>query len=152
MHLFMNEKRFFKAGESGLCVYDLGFCKIGIQICFDYLFPEPWRILAQKGAELIIHPSNLLTQNAHKALPGIALMNKVFILTANRIGREEELLFNGNSMLISPSGDILTRASSDTAEILRIDIDPTLANDKMITPMNHVFNDRRPEQYIADNC
>jgi len=152
MHLFMNEKKFFKPGEGGLNVYDIGFCKLGMQICFDYLFPEPWRILAQKGAELIIHPSNLLTQNAMKALPGIALMNKVYIVTANRTGTEGELTFNGNSMILSPSGNILTKASSDSDEILEQDVDPTLSHDKMITPMNHVFDDRRPEQYTGDNC
>ncbi len=152
MHLFMNEKKYFKPGEGGLNVYDIGFCKLGMQICFDYLFPEPWRILAQNGAELIIHPSNLLTQNAMKALPGIALMNKVYIVTANRIGTEGELTFNGNSMILSPSGDILTKASSDSNEILEQDLDPTLAHDKMITSMNHVFDDRRPEQYTGDNC
>ena len=152
MHLFMNEKKFFKPGEGGLNMYDIGICKLGMQICFDYLFPEPWRILAQRGAEVIIHPSNLLTQNAAKALPGIALMNKVFIVTANRIGTEEELTFNGNSMILSPSGDILVKASSDRNEILKLDVDPTLAQDKMITSMNHVFDDRRPEQYTGDNC
>ncbi len=93
--------------------YDIGFCKLGMQICFDYLFPEPWRILAQKGAEVIIHPSNLLTQNAMKAFPGIALMNKVYTITANRIGTEGDLTFNGNSMIISPSGDVIAKASTE---------------------------------------
>jgi predicted amidohydrolase len=152
MHLFMHEKEFFKPGEGGLTVYDTGFCKLGMQICFDYLFPEPWRILAQKGAELICHPSNLLTQNAVKALPGVALMNKIFILTANRIGTEGALTFNGGSMLIDPKGDIPDKASADKEEVLMIDIDPLQALDKMITPLNHVFDDRRPEQYSCDNC
>lgn len=152
MHLFMHEKDFFTPGEGGLFVYDIGFCKLGMQICFDYLFPEPWRILAQKGAEVICHPSNLLTQNATKALPGIALMNKVYIVTANRIGTEGELTFNGSSMFIGPSGDILEKAASDQEEIIFMDIDVTKAHDKMITSMNHVFDDRRPEQYSPDNC
>jgi len=152
MHLFMNEKDIFQPGDGRLEVFDLGFCKIGMQICFDYLFPEPWRILAQKGAELIIHPSNLLTQNAHKSMPGISLMNKVFTLTANRTGTEGDLTFNGSSMIISPSGDVLSKASVEKTEILSLKIDPRQAHDKMITSMNHVFDDRRPEQYTGDNC
>lgn len=152
MHLFMHEKDFFTPGEAGLCIYDIGFCKLGMQICFDYLFPEPWRILAQKGAEIICHPSNLLTQNATKALPGIALMNRVYIVTANRIGTEGELTFNGGSMITSPSGDVLEKAASDQEEIIFMDVDVTKTHDKMITSMNHVFDDRRPEQYRLDNC
>jgi len=147
MHLFMNEKNIFRPGNSKLEVFDIGCCKLGMQICFDYLFPEPWRILAERGAELIIHPSNLLTQNATKSLPGIALRNKVFTVTANRIGTEGDLTFNGNSMIIDPAGDIILRASGENTEIINMEIDPTIAHNKMITSMNHVFNDRRPEQY-----
>ena len=109
MHLFMREKQIFEPGDGQLDVFELGFCKIGMQICFDYLFPEPWGILARKGAELIVHPSNLLTQNAMKAMPAIALMNRIYTITANRTGKEGDLTFNGNSMVISPSGDILAR-------------------------------------------
>lgn len=152
MHLFMNERNFFRPGEGGLKVYDTGFCLMGMQICFDYLFPEPWRILAQHKAEVIIHPSNLLTQNAMKVLPGIALMNKVFIITANRIGTEGDLTFNGSSMILTPNGDLHARATSDKTEVLTAEIDPGIAQNKMITSMNHVFNDRRPEQYGGDSC
>lgn len=152
MHLFMKEKEIFEPGDGRLEVFDIGFCKIGMQICFDYLFPEPWRILAEKGAEVIIHPSNLLTQNAMKAMPGIALMNKVFTVTANRIGIEDDLTFNGSSMILNPSGDVLVRASVEKTEIIRVEINPSLAHNKMITSMNHVFEDRRPEQYKGDNC
>ena len=147
MHLFMNEKNFFRPGDSGLDVFDTGFCRLGMQICFDYLFPEPWRILAEKRAEVIVHPSNLLTQNAMKALPGIALMNKIFIITSNRIGTEGELTFNGSTMILDPGGDVLIKASIDKTEVVQYEIDPLLAHDKMITSMNHVFDDRRPEQY-----
>jgi predicted amidohydrolase len=152
MHLFMNEKELFTPGTGGLCVYDTGFCRLGLQICFDYLFPEPWRILAMKGAELVCHPSNLLTQNAAKVLPGIALMNRISILTANRTGSEGELTFNGGSMVILPSGDVVAKAAEQEPAIIRQMIDPALSRDKMITPLNHVFNDRRPEQYLPDNC
>jgi len=147
MHLFMREKNYFIPGDGVLKVFDTGFCRLGMQICFDYLFPEPWRILAEQKAELIIHPSNLLTQNAMKALPGIALMNKVFVVTSNRIGTEDNLTFNGNSMIINPSGDTILKASQDKTEVVHCEIDPFMAHDKMITSMNHVFNDRRPEQY-----
>jgi predicted amidohydrolase len=147
MHLFMHEKEYFLPGDNELKVFDTTFGKIGMQICFDYLFPEPWRILAEQDAYLIVHPSNLLTQNATKALPGIAMMNRVFIVSVNRIGTEGELTFNGGSMIIDPSGNILKKASADQQEIIEYDLDISLSADKMITPLNHVFRDRRPEQY-----
>ncbi len=147
MHLFMREKLYFRPGDGKLEVYDTGFCRLGMQICFDYLFPEPWRVLAERNAEVIVHPSNLLTRNAAKALPGIALMNRVFIITANRIGTEGDLTFNGSSTVLDVRGEVMAKGPADEADIIFARIEPEQAHDKMITPMNHVFNDRRPEHY-----
>lgn len=147
-HLFMNEKDIFQKGNTGFSVFDLGGFKIGIMICFDYLFPEPWRIMAQKGADLICHPSNLLTMNAHRCLPGLSLMNRVFIATSNRIGTEGDITFSGLSVFTDPSGSITKMASPDKTEIITTEIDTELSGNKMITSRNHVFNDRLPEMYI----
>ena len=40
LHLFMNEKDYFQPGNQGLPVFDLGVCKVGMLICFDWIFPE----------------------------------------------------------------------------------------------------------------
>jgi predicted amidohydrolase len=149
LHLFMNEKDIFQKGNAGLPVFDLGDFKIGIMICFDYLFPEPWRIMAQKGADIICHPSNLLTENAHRCLPGLSLMNRIYIATANRTGTEGDLTFNGSSLFTDPSGRIIDMASADKTEIITMKIDTQLSRNKMITLRNHVFNDRRPDSYEA---
>jgi predicted amidohydrolase len=148
MHLFMNEKDIFQKGDAGLPVYDIGGLKIGMMICFDYLFPEPWRILAQKGADLVCHPSNLLTENAQRCLPGLSLMNRIYIATANRIGTERDITFNGTSLVTDPSGRIRVAASRDKTEIVSYEVDTELSRNKMITPRNHVFDDRRPEVYF----
>jgi predicted amidohydrolase len=146
-HLFMNEKDIFQRGNTGFPVFDLGDFKIGIMVCFDYLFPEPWRMMAQKGADLICHPSNLLTGNAHLCLQGLSLMNRIYIATANRIGTEGELTFNGRSVFTDPFGRIIEMASHDKTEIISTGIDTQLSGNKMITSRNHVFNDRLPEMY-----
>jgi predicted amidohydrolase len=148
IHLFMNEKDIFKPGEGDLPVFDLGGYKIGMMICFDYLFPEPWRILAQKGADIICHPSNLLTVNAQRCIPGLSLMNRIYILNANRTGTEREIVFNGNSLICQPDGKIIEMASQDKTEVLTHTIDIDLARNKMVTSRNHIFNDRRPELYL----
>jgi predicted amidohydrolase len=148
-HLFMNEKDIFQKGDTGFPVFDLGGFKIGMMICFDYLFPEPWRLMAQRGADLICHPSNLLTMNAHRCLPGLSLMNRIYIATANRYGTERGITFSGLSVLSDPMGNTIAMASSDKSEIISFGIDTDLSRNKMITNRNHVFNDRRPEIYAG---
>jgi len=146
IHLFLNEKKYFHYGNE-LPVFDLGFCKIGILICFDHLFPEPWRILALKGAQIICHPSNLVTNLSFKTLPAHALMNKIFIITANRIGCEEGLTFTGKSRIIDPLGERICQASVNKKETTIIEIDPNKADDKIVNSMNHIFKDRKLKVY-----
>jgi len=147
IHLFMNEKDIFEEGEGGLEIFEIDGYRIGMQICFDYLFTDAWRILAQKGADIITHPSNLVTYNAFKVVPALAIMNKVFIASSNRIGTERNLTFAGRSFLCNPSGDIISEADPQNEEILFSEIDPKEARNKMITERNHVFEDRRPKKY-----
>lgn len=147
IHLYFNEKDLFKTGNAGLNVYDIGCAKIGMLICYDYLFPEIWRILALKGAEIICHPSNLLTTNAQKTIPAQAFMNKYFIITANRIGTEGDFVFNGNSFITDPNADIIDRASETEEEFRIVDFDPKISHNKMINSRNHVLQDRQPHLY-----
>jgi predicted amidohydrolase len=148
LHLFHNEKDFFQPGKAGLPVFELPNCKIGLQVCFDWMYPEAWRILALKGAEIICHPSNLVLPGlAQKAVPIHALINKIFTITANRIGKEGDLLFTGLSTIATPKGEVIAQASADQEEILNVNINLDLARDKYITPKNHIFQDRRPDQY-----
>jgi predicted amidohydrolase len=147
VHLFMNEKDIFDVGDLGFPVFDLDGYKLGMMVCFDYLFPEAWRILALKGADVIAHPSNLVTYNAFKVVPAHAVMNRFFIFTTNRIGKEDDLTFAGKSFSVNLKGELLAEASSDRPEVIYTKIDPLEARDKMITERNHVLNDRFPELY-----
>ena len=148
LHLFMNEKDYFKPGNIGLPVFDIGLCKIGMLVCFDWIFPEVWRIVALKGAEIICHPSNLVLPGlAQKAVPIHALTNRIYTITANRIGTEGNLSFTGLSTIANPNGDILFQASRTEEETVIKDIDIRLARDKIITKKNDLFSDRRPEEY-----
>ena len=148
MHLFMDEKDIFEPGDIGLPVFDIGFCRVGLLICFDWIFPEVWRILALKGADIICHPSNLVIPGlCQKAIPVHAVCNRVFVITANRIGTERDLTFTGLSTVADPKANVLIQASSDREEVDLIDVDIALARDKNATPRNHVFNDRRPGEY-----
>lgn len=150
LHLFVNEKDYFTPGNAGLPVFDIGLCKVGMLICFDWIFPEVWRILALKGADIICHPSNLVIPGlAQKAIPVYGLTNRVYIITANRIGTERDLTFTGLSTIADPRGDILVQASQSDEEVKAVSIDIALARDKMVTPRNDIFADRRPEEYTS---
>jgi len=148
LHLFLNEKDFFQPGDTGLPVFDIGLCTIGMLVCFDWIFPEVWRIIALKGAEIICHPSNLVLPGfAQRAIPIHALTNRVYVVTANRIGTEGDLTFTGVSTIADPKGDILVQASQTKEKVGIKDVDIASARDKMITQRNDVFRDRRPEEY-----
>ena len=147
IHLFMNEKQIFAKGNLGLSVFDLDGYKLGMLICFDYLFPEVWRIMALKGADVIAHPSNLVTYKAFKVVPAQAVINRFFVFTTNRIGTERDISFSGRTFAIDPEGDIIAEASPDQQEIVFTTIDPLRSRNKMLTQKNHVLDDRFPEEY-----
>jgi predicted amidohydrolase len=152
-HLFWNEKRWFLPGDTGFRVYDLGTIKVGLMICFDWIFPEAARTLALKGAQVICHPSNLVLPHCPASMPVRALENRVFTVTANRTGREsrigQELRFIGRSLICGPDRKVLAKAGERGECVKVVEIDPMVAKDKRMTPANDLFRDRRPKFYIV---
>jgi predicted amidohydrolase len=147
IHLFLNEKEIFQRGNMGLPVFDIGFCTIGMLICFDWIFPEVWRILAMKGADVICHPSNLVLPYAQQAVPVHGMINRTFNITANRYGTERDVTFSGKSIISDPFGKTMVTAAPDKDAVKIIEMDIKQARNKMITPQNHAFNDRIVEEY-----
>ena len=90
VHLFDRENLFFTPGNLGFPVFYLPFGKIGIMICFDWIYPESARSLAIKGAQLIAHPANLVLPDCPDAMVTRCLENRVFTATADRVGEEKE--------------------------------------------------------------
>ena len=148
MHLFMNEKDYFTPGDNGLPIFQRKDATIGLLVCYDWFFPEVWKILALKGAHIICHPSNLiLPKLAQQGIPFHAVTNRVFIVTANRIGTEGDVTFTGHSLIVDPRGDVLSSAPAAKAHVDVVPIDLERARDKTVTSRNHLFEDRRPEEY-----
>ena len=148
IHLFLNEKDIFEPGDIGLPVFETPIGKIGMLVCFDWIFPEVWRILALKKADIICHTSNLVLPGfAQQAVPIHALTNHVYVITANRIGTEDELTFTGMSTIASPKGEVIYQASAEKAEEKVFEFDLKLARNKQMTPRNDIFEDRRVELY-----
>jgi len=153
IHLFGTEPRFFSPGCDEPAVYDVNGVRIGMMICFDWAFPETARVLALKGAQIICHPSNIVTTVAQRGMTVRSLENRVFSITANRTGDENgvagPLHFQGRSQIVSPTGEVLACSGEADEEWRVAEIDPTTADDKMLAGLVDMFAARRPELYSA---
>lgn len=155
VHLFNEEKFCFDPGDTPFIVNDINGVKIGIMICFDWVFPEVTRVLAMQGAQIICQPSNLVLTFCQQTMLARCIENKVFAITANRYGTDKRpqgsLKFTGKSQLVAPGGVLLHRAASQRDALYISEINPTDADNKMITEHNGVLSDRRPEFYSLLN-
>jgi predicted amidohydrolase len=151
-HLFLEETLYFTPGDRGFQVWDIGPATVGLLVCFDWYYPEAARTLALKGADILCHPSNLVLPHCPDAMVTRCLENRVFGITANRIGSEERggkprLTYIGNSEIVTPHGRILHRAPADREDLTILDIDPAEARTKSLNPYNNLFHDRRRDLY-----
>ncbi len=153
VHLFFEEKLFFEPGNLGFPVFEVNGVKVGIMVCFDWVFPEAARSLALGGAEIIAHPANLVLPYCQDAMITRSIENRVFTITANRGGKDvrgdRELSFTGKSQVVSPGGERLLEFEREEEGIKIVDIEPIMARDKNITEYNDLFRDRRPGVYRA---
>lgn len=151
-HLFYEETLYFAPGNTGFQVWDIGVAKVGLLVCFDWFYPEVARTLVLKGAEILCHPANLVLPHCPDAMVTRCLENRVFSITANRIGCEERggkerLTYIGNSEIVTPRGRILHRAACDREDLAIFDIDPVEARNKLLTSHNDLLRDRRRDLY-----
>ncbi|MCQ4863877.1 carbon-nitrogen hydrolase family protein [Pseudoflavonifractor phocaeensis] len=145
--------RFADPGDA-LCVVNAPFGKLGLLVCYDLRFPEPMREEALRGAELVVHITNL--PPAGNAYPDFfsrarACENRVFLLSSNRIGTERGFQFIGRSQILDPTGAVLAELT-DCEGIIAADINLQQAGEKDIIVRPgvhemHLFRDRRPELY-----
>jgi N-carbamoylputrescine amidase len=120
------EKFYFETGDAGFPVFATQHGKIGIQICWDNLFPEGTRILALKGSDIIFAPTACAFRSQHiwqTVVAGNAIANGVFILRVNRAGSEEKQDFYGMSFCVNPEGDLVGGPTGTGDSVLIADID-----------------------------
>jgi predicted amidohydrolase len=153
IHLFDEEKEWFSPGDRPFMVHDIGQARLGLMICFDWIFPEAMRSLALQGADIVCHPANLVLPYCQKAMVTRCLENGLFAVTANRIGMEERpdkrLHFTGGSQITAPRGEILLHAPRLGEMVGIVDIDPLTGRDKALNARNDLLKDRRPEYYAT---
>jgi len=156
------EKFYFNPGNTGFKVWDTKFCKVGVGICWDQWSSEAAKIMALKGAEVILYPTAIggepdnnddfdSSDMWQRAMIGHAAVNQVPIVASNRIGSEEGYeisnFFYGRSFITDFTGEIKAEASRDKEEILiaKIDLDEA----EGFRNSWGIFRDRRPDLYSA---
>jgi N-carbamoylputrescine amidase len=146
------EKFYFRPGNLGYPVFDLGFCKIGVYICYDRHFPEGARALGLNGAEIVFNPSATvagLSEYLWKLeQPAHAAANGYFLGAINRVGTEAPWNigeFYGQSYFCDPRGQIFAQASRDKDEVLTSDLDLDMIAE--VRKTWQFYRDRRPDMY-----
>lgn len=142
------EQFYFSPGDNGFPVFETSQGRIGIQICWDNLFPEGSRILALKGAEIIFSPT-AASLNTHalweRAITSNAFANNLFIFRVNRVGKENDLHFYGRSFCADPWGEMVSELAGGKEAIVIADID--LAERKTAMDTWGFLKHRRPAEY-----
>jgi predicted amidohydrolase len=156
VHLpFLGIDMFADPGDRPFTVADAGGLQVGMHICYDGAFPEPARVMALQGADLLVLPTNWPTHSecaAEHMIPTRAMENTVYVMAVNRVGEESGFRFIGASSIVDPSGKRLAQAGTNSEETLFAEIDPELARRKRLVrvPGRHEINriaDRRPRFY-----
>lgn len=120
------EQDYYAPSDDGFKVFNTEIGKIGIVVCFDRHYPESVRTETLRGADLILIP----TANT-KAEPSEmfkwelcvqAFQNSVALAMCNRVGKESEMHFSGESLVVDANGNILAKAD-DKEQILYAEID-----------------------------
>lgn len=156
-----DENVFFKPGF-GFPVFETPKAKIGLLICYDRRFPEAWRTLALKGAEIIFIPLAAVAYKVGKEkavtieeqfeseLRQRALDNLVYAVACNKGGPEtvggKESLYFGRSCVIDPTGVAVDRAPANEPGILNVTIDMEELTEARKTFL--YYDARKPQFYL----
>jgi N-carbamoylputrescine amidase len=161
LHLFAAEKHAFAPGDLGLPVADTPLGRLGVCVCYDLRFVETARILALRGADLILVPTAWLPGfdgvrfDEHGVAPQVknailqANLNQVFIACASQAGRHGELDFLGSSLMVDPWGKTLAGPMShdrDGVEVVEVELAQTREAQTRI-PLVEPRADRRTDVY-----
>ena len=161
------EKFYFTPGDTGFEPIDTSVGRLGVMVCWDQWYPEAARIMALKGAEILIYPtaigwfdsdtdeekqrqreSWITIQRSH------AIANGIPVLSCNRVGFEpdssgilEGIRFWGSSFVCGAQGEMLAQADAEDETILYAKID--LQRTREVRDIWPFFRDRRIEEYTC---
>ncbi len=137
------EKFYFTPGDIGFEPIETSLGKLGLQVCWDQWYTEGARLMALKGAELLIYPTAIgweSTDTREEQMRqlgawitvqrGHAVANGLPVIAVNRVGHEPDpsgqtngILFWGNSFVAGPQGELIAQASNTEEENLIVEVD-----------------------------
>lgn len=158
LHLWGDENLFFEPGDLGLPVFHTELGRIGVAICYDGWFPEVYRLLALRGADIVAVPTNWVPMPgqtadgpamAHALAIAGAHSNGLTLVCADRVGVERGQPFVGRSLIVGSQGwTSAGPASHDREEVLLAPVDVMASRRaRQLNDFNHVLRDRRRDLY-----
>ena len=161
------EKFYFTPGDMGFNPIDTSVGRLGVMVCWDQWYPEAARLMALRGAEILIYPTAIgyaLNDTAEEqqrqreawttVQRGHAVANGIPVIAVNRVGHEpdpsgqtEGIQFWGSSFIAGPQGELLYRASEDEEESIIVNID--MAHGEDVRRWWPFLRDRRIEEYTG---
>ena len=148
VHLFAGEKNWFRPG-CDYPVFATRIGRIGIFICWDTAFPEPARICALRGADLLVVATNYEKPYAEDwdlMTAARAFDNTLHLVAANRFGRDKEYDFFGHSRILDPLGKVISRLDEEVEGFITGEIDTGLTV-RLRQEYYTLLKDRRPDTY-----
>lgn len=125
------EKRYFEVGDLGFPVFRTPDARMGLCICNDRRWPETFRVMALRGAEVFMLGYNTPTRNIHHpepahlrefhnalSLQSAAYQNGAWVMAAAKAGSEDGFAMIGGSCIIAPTGEVVARAISEDDEVI----------------------------------
>lgn len=159
------EKFYFTPGDTGFEPIDTSVGRLGVLVCWDQWFPEAARLMALRGAQILIYPTAIGFESSDKpdeqqrqidawrtVQRGHAIANGLPLIAVNRVGHESDpsgatggILFWGSSFVAGPQGEILCESPRDDEHVQVVDID--LERSHAVRRWWPFLRDRRIDHY-----
>ena len=159
------EKFYFTPGDMGFHPIQTSLGRLGVMVCWDQWYPEGARLMAMRGAELLIYPTAIGYESSDTTdeqerqreawttvQRGHAVANGLPVITVNRVGHEPDpsgqtngIQFWGSSFVAGPQGELIYRAPNDKEELKVIDVD--MERSEQVRRWWPFLRDRRIECY-----
>lgn len=159
------EKFYFTPGDLGFEPIQTSVGKLGVLVCWDQWYPEAARLMAMKGAEMLIYPTAIGWESSDTeeekkrqldawvtVQRGHAVANGLPVITVNRTGHETDpsgqtngIRFWGNSFVAGPQGELLAEFPNDYEEVRVVEIDK--ARSENVRRWWPFFRDRRIDAF-----
>lgn len=140
------EERVFFAEGRDVIVGRTKNATIGLMICYDMFFPEVSKLETLLGAQVLVNISAAPTTSSpffRRVMPGRAVENGTFIAYCNMVGVHGSLVFGGGSVVLSPRGEEIARASDLEEDIVEAEID--LSDIDVARRFRPLVRDSKPE-------